>query len=214
MKNAEIIIVKYKNPRVELKCLDKVIKHTKIGYSLTLFDNALHNENIGKLWNRLIKQSQHRYICLLNSDAYVTSDGWLEKLIEPFDREFNCAVVGPTTNNCKNHQNSSPPSKEYDVVNFSMNFPGECLSGFCMVLDRNAVLDVGGFPEDCGFYGQEVILLDKMYKMNYQQYWRKDVYVEHEGSASVKEAQKRGEIDEEKERSISRILINKFRSIL
>jgi GT2 family glycosyltransferase len=209
----EIILIKYNNEKVEKPCINSVIKHTKAPHHLTIYDNYPDNENIGKLWNRLISQSDAEYICLLNTDTLLT-DNWLTDLLEAFDMFNDVGAVGPSTNNSKNHQSSIEPPLPSSVIDFRAAYPKECLSGFCLVFSRNIFKLVGGFPEDYGFYGQEVALLDKMTNLKYKQIWRKDVWVWHEGSATVKKEVKEGKFDELKERRKGREAFNKLRKKL
>jgi len=209
----DIILIKYNNRDWEDKAVQAVIKYTDQPYHLTVYDNYPQNNNIGKLWNKLIDQSDAEYICLLNTDAEVT-EGWLYKLLEVFEREKLVGCVGPTTNHAKNHQNSCPPSNNYDVVDFAKTYEGECLGGFCLVFPKYVWEDVGGFDENFGFYGQEVNLLDKMTARGYKQIWRKDAFVWHEGQATVKKEVQAGRFDEQSERRIAREKINELRKKL
>jgi len=209
----EIIVIKYNNPEVEKLCIQSIVKHTKAPYHLTVFDNYPENENIGKLWNELIRKSTAEFICLLNSDTKVTKN-WLTDLIEGFEMYSKVGAIGPTTNNSKNHQSMISPPLPKSVVDFRNAYPEECLSGFCLLFKRNVHNLVGGFPEDYGFYGQEVALLDKMTSAGYIQLWRKDVMVWHEGSSTVKKEVLAGNFDELKERRKGRDMFNKLRKKL
>src|SRR3972149_6350445 len=44
-KRVEIIILKYKNPDVEAKCLEYIIKNTDWPYKLTVYDNRNNTAN-------------------------------------------------------------------------------------------------------------------------------------------------------------------------
>jgi len=202
----EVIIVKFNNWEVEEPCIESVLENTSGNYYLNIYDNYPKNENIGELWNKLIKESEAQYICLLNSDTVVTPH-WLDKLTEVFLNEKDAGVVGPTTDHSHNHQSKAEPSSRYDVVDFSKfvlgnGFP-EVLSGFCLVFPKKVWEEAGGFPENFGFYGQEVRLIDKILKKGYKQYWRKDVFIHHEGSATAKKFTKLGTFNEQEERSLA-----------
>ena len=206
----EIILVKYNNTQFEDPCIMSVIANTKEPYHLRAYNNYPINYNIGKLWNRLIKESDAEYICLLNTDTLVEPD-WLKKLVEVFSLHKNVGVVGPTTTAAKTQQAKEPKATEVKIVDFGNDYPGWCLSGFCIVFPKKVWEEVGGFPEDFGFYGQEVVLIDKMMDKGYRQLWRKDVFVWHAGQATVKKAVASGELDEEKERAIAREKFGKLR---
>jgi GT2 family glycosyltransferase len=201
-----VIIVRYNNKDIEDVCIQSVINNTS-NYHLVVFDNFPENQNLGRLWNKLISKAESENICLLNSDTQV-SPQWLDKLNEVFTREPNTGVVGPTTNNSHNHQSSALPTPEYNVIDFSTfkiagtNLP-EVLGGFCIIFPRKVWEEVGGIPEDYSFYGQEVIFIDKMIKAGYKQYWRKDVFVHHEGASTAKKMASLGLFDINKERQIA-----------
>ena len=196
-----IIIVKYAQPEYEKHCIQSVLSTTTIPYDLTVVDNYPRKENLATLWNRLIAQSDAEYVCLLNSDTMVTS-GWLEKLVTTLIEHPNAGCVGPSTNHSHNQQSQQPPGEA--IVNFGERFPAWCLSGFCLVFPKKVWEEVGGFPEDCGFYGQEVVFIDMLMEKGYAQLWRTDAFVHHEGSVSVKAAVARGEMDEGEERRKAR----------
>ena len=206
----DIILIKFNNKDWEDKAVDAVIKHTSEPYHLTVYDNYPKNHNIGSLWNRLIKQSDAEYICLLNTDAEVT-DGWLTKLLQVFKREDQVGAVGPTTNHARNHQADIKPRKSYEIVEYKRLHPDECLGGFCLVFPKFIWEKVGGFPEDCGFYGQETIFLEKVSKHGYKQIWRTDAFVWHEGQATVHKEVAAGRFDEKQERMIAKAKIKDFR---
>jgi len=192
----EIIILKYNTPEFENKCVHSVIDNTEIPYHLTVFDNYPFKCNIGQLWNRLIRQSDSDYICLLNSDTIVAPE-WLPKLLETFDKFETVGCVGPSTDNCGNQQKTKVDKL---FVDFSLAYLGWVLSGFCLVFPKKVWEEVNGFPEDYGFYGQEVNFVDKVVATGYKQIWRTDVFVHHEGSASAKKAEARGEYNIAEER--------------
>lgn len=208
----DIIIIKYNTPELEKKCINSILETTGIPYHLTVYDNYFSKHNLGKLWNRLIDRSESDYILLLNSDTTVNKD-WV-KLLEVFGN-YNLGkvgCVGPSTDNSHNQQSKEYPKEIF--VDFGEKYPGWVLSGFCLVFPKRVWKDVGGFPEDFGFYGQEVAFIDKLTKKGYKQIWRTDVFVHHEGGASIEKAQSSGEINELEERKKGREKYKKFREKL
>ena len=70
-----IILIRYKNPEVEDRCIKSIEQFTDLNrHKLTVFDNAPENINLGKLWNRLIEESDEEVICLLNSDTVIEGE--------------------------------------------------------------------------------------------------------------------------------------------
>ena len=204
----DIIIIKYNNPLWENLCMDSVKYWTVPEHDITIHDNYPENENIGRLWNRIINISRGKYICLLNSDTLVQKD-WLNKLLDVFNVERNVGAVGPSTNNSKNIQSSSSRAfYDYEIEDMKGY---ETLSGFCLLFPKLVWSHVGGFPENFGFYGQEVAFLDGVRGMGYREVWRKDAFVWHYGSATVKKEQAEGKFDELKERRKAREKVAELR---
>lgn len=179
-----IIIVKYKNPDAEEKCLESVEKFTDLEkHKLTVFDNELAgNLNLGKLWNQLIEASDEEVICLLNSDC-VVEEGWdkLEFSAMPID----VGASGPVTDNCGTAQKGMPKMDIIQEIND--------LSGFCYVFRKSVWKEVGGFPEDFPFYGQESVFNRKLQDRGYKLMVDRRVFVSHEKGSSFKKALAEGE---------------------
>lgn len=187
----EIIVVLFNCPAVEKRCIDSVLKHTK-EYKLTVYDNYPKNENLGKLWNRLISQSDCRYICLLNSDT-VVEKAWLPKLLRGFEMSAETRIAGPTTDNSMNPQAVGKKQEGFEKV--------DSLGGFCYLFPKSHWEEMGGFNENFPFYGQESDFNRKTLRAGYHLCWVRNVFVHHEGSASIKAAEKRGEMKLNEERN-------------
>ncbi len=210
----EIIVIQYNQPELGKRCLESVRHNTHYPYLLTVYDNSQEKCNLGTLWNRLAKESKNNYLCFLNDDTNV-EPRWLRKLTEVFKREKNVGAVGPTTNSSSNFQSKEFPSnKKYDIVDVDLTYPEWHLGGFCLLISKEVFNKVGGFPEDFGFYGQETAFLVKMRKLGYRQLWRKDVFIWHYGSASVKKAEGKGEIKQEEEKRVARERIEELKKAL
>jgi len=197
----DIIIVKFGQKDIEDNCISSVLRSTSSPYHLTVYDNFIQKENLAKVWNRLISQSNADYICLLNSDTLVTM-GWLENLLEAFGKDPRLGAVGPSTNKCGNQQCKPSPVDPHKspFLDFGRTFPNWCLSGFCLVFPRSVWEEVKGFPEDCGFYGQETAFIDKLTKRGYKQCWRTDTFVFHYGGYTAKKTFTSEELQKEREK--------------
>jgi hypothetical protein len=130
----------------------------------------------------MIQASDREYICLLNSDTEVVTDGWLDKLCETAN-SFN--AVGPMTNKCGIHFQVGEVSKSPSLK------PCTTLSGFCLVFRKSVWVKYGGFREDFSFYGQESNFLDRMEDLVV----RRDVFVSHVAGASANQDPERREED-------------------
>lgn len=208
-----IILIKYAAPEFEKECLRSVIENTTCPHHMVVCDNYPENRNLGALWNEMINRfADAEYVCLLNTDTRVEI-GWLTRLVEVLQENPDAGAVGPTTNRSHNRQSNDPGVALKSVVDFGKLCPDEALSGFCLVFPRH-VWEKVKFPEDFGFYGQEVAWLDRVKHAGYKLLWCQDVFVWHAGSASVKLAQARGEINELAERRAGRARVNEERSKL
>jgi hypothetical protein len=157
----------------ENECLTSVMKHTDPEkHELHVYVND--GENLGAMWNRLIASSDCEYICLLNSDT-VVEEGWLDKLIEAAEQKGG--AVGPFTDNCGNPEQLAEKAYKRKTVS-----KAKMLSGFCLVFSKELWTKYGGFREDFPFYGQETNFLSRGMDL----FVRKDVYIHHEGAASIK----------------------------
>lgn len=184
----EIVLVRYKNLEAEERCLESVRKYTDLTkHKLTVFDNAAENTNLGKLWNQLIEASDEEVICLLNSDC-VVEEGWTQ-----LENSATCGgASGPVTDNCGTYQKGLPKNGEIEEIND--------LSGFCYVFRKSVWKEVGKFPEDMPFYGQESVFNRKLQDRGYLLMVDRRVFVSHEKGSSFKKAIERGEkISDEEE---------------
>lgn len=177
-----IIVVKYKSPEEEERCIESVKQFTDLTkHSLTVFDNAPENINLGKLWNQLIEASDDEVICLLNSDTEV-EEGWdrLAEFILWNGQANKIGAVGPVTDNCRTKQKGMKRAESFEEISD--------LSGFCYVFKKSTWEEVGGFPEDFPFYGQETAFNRLLQKNGYKLMVDRRVFVHHEGSASIKKS--------------------------
>lgn len=178
--SAEICIVRYGQPQLEERCLDSVRRHTDLNrHALTVVDNFGRDRNLGSLWNLLIGASPAEFVCLLNSDTEV-EPGWLDNLIAAA-RHTGADAVGPMS----------------DVVGWALQRGGKSsglsqttqLSGFCVLLRREAWERAKGFREDFTFYGQESNFMRRIgLKIVHH-----GVFVRHVGGASVGAAGRKSE---------------------
>jgi len=176
-EEVEIIMVRYNAPEIEEKCIEHVKNFTKHPYTLTVFDNYPKNEGLSTVWNRLIKKSKCKYVCLLNSDAFVT-EGWLTEIMKGFDK--NVSAIGPGGDRVGGPQRGwSVEKAEQSKGKF---IEQNEISGFCMVIRKG----VAEFPEEVPFYGGEHAWCTLSRKAGYKILWSRGSFVEHLGEASGK----------------------------
>jgi len=201
----DIIILKYKLPDVESRCMDNLIRHTDWPHKVTWYDARNQTANFSKLWNHLASESTCDYICVMDSDAYV-SPNWLGKMMESFTEGFYCkesavsteyvypdpvGVVVPITKNGGGHPIQG---KEYtDKTPFLVY--EEQVSGFFFLFRKEILNDVGYFDERFYLFGQDSEWMDRVHASRWNIVVRPDVYVAHDVSASIKKARDENEFD-------------------
>lgn len=183
----EIIIVKFNQPEYEKACIDSVEKFTDLKkHKLTVYDNYPDNKNLGQLWNELIDESTEDVICLLNSDTIV-EEGW-DKMVEVL-YNTNAGAVGPVTDNCGGRQKNMTRSEAIEEIND--------LSGFCYLFRKEVWEEVGRFPADFSFYGQETVFNRKLEDRGYKLMVDRRVFIHHAKGRSWLAARDAGEISDE-----------------
>jgi len=144
--------------------------------------------------NNGIKYAQGEYICLLNTDTWVTPK-WLQKMIEVGDALPRAGILGPSTNIGKQVLSYKVISRMRDLNKIGALIAREnagllqemYLSGFCFVVKKEVFDKVGLFDERFGLgTGEEGEFTTRAIDANYQSLWVKDAYVHHFGGKSFK----------------------------
>jgi GT2 family glycosyltransferase len=181
-QKVEIILIRYNLKEVEDEAIEKVKQNTKHPYKLTVFDNYEKNIPLSDLWNKLIEISDYDYVCLLNSDAFVT-EGWLTEMMKGFNYE-DVAAVGPSGDHVGGIQrklNTPKKAKDYQDKFGEV----DTLSGFCLVLKKELALKYK-FPVEVPFYGGEHAWEVIVKRAGYKLLWSMGSFVYHLGEASAK----------------------------
>ena len=155
LKMVEICIMKWKLPEIEKECVNRIIDKTTHPYKLTLYDNRPNSYkgcNTSKLWNKLIRESKCPYILIMDSDAFVQHEKWLEKFVTAFEDNPNAAVIGPVTgynrSGVPRHQEDYHTDGDIEILN-------DHLSGFCFMISKESFKRIGPFDEDMYYFGQD-----------------------------------------------------------
>lgn len=182
MRMVEIIVLKWKRPEVEAKCLQRIVENTEWPFKLTVYDNRLNTPNTARIWNKLIRESTCPYVCLIDSDAFVPKlePCWLTRMMETFNL-LDCHLVLPLTDNC------STPAQKVPVETYpsAIRHRGDW-SGFCFLFYKTLLSIVGPFDEEFVGYGQDSEFSIRMERKCGGAYIRRDVFVEHLHGASFK----------------------------
>ncbi|MBA4407000.1 hypothetical protein C0389_06980, partial [bacterium] len=110
-----IVLIAYNQFDYTKKCIESIIKHTKVSYEIILIDNNSSDDTVKNITKkfpeiRLIRNSENLgfpaaanqgitaslgdYVLLLNNDTVVT-ENWLEKMTELSDNNNRIGIVGP-----------------------------------------------------------------------------------------------------------------------
>lgn len=188
----DIVIIRFNTPDLDIKCSGSIIGFTKYSpYNIILHDNSVINQKLSYLWNMYFEKSDSEFICLLNNDTRILFDkgDWLTKMMETMLSDDSIGAVGPSTNNCGNPQKmkgewSTLPNIRQEVDMEKTYSKQWQLSGFCLLIRREAWKVVKGFSYKYAHYGQENEFLHQIQKAGYKTMWRKDAFVWHVGRAS------------------------------
>ena len=128
IKRVEICILGWEMPKVEAECLKRIIEKTKHPYKITYWDNrpdSYKGCNTAKIWNKLIEQATCEYVLIMDTDAFVETEGWLGKLVDAFESKKNTAIVAPSS-----ESGACLVQQEYARTKTFMEIEGH-VSGYC-----------------------------------------------------------------------------------
>lgn len=191
MRMVEIVVLKWKCPDIEAYCAECILQFTDWPFKLNFYDNRLNTPNTSRIWNKLIRDATCDYVCVIDSDAYVphTNPCWLTRMMECFD-EPDCRLVTPVTNRCASHQRVEGP-EQYPAYDRD----DRVWSGFCFLLRKSLLDEVGPFDEEFVGYGQDSEFAVRLARNGGGTYVRRDVFIDHVHGASFKAAAASGEYD-------------------
>jgi len=163
-----IIVLNWNTLQTTRRCLARVRQYTDVPYELIVVDNGSFDGSAQALYyepdirlialptnrgfaggnNKAVATAKGEFLCLLNSDAFVTR-GWLRKLLQCMDR-LDADMVGPCTNAAKGRQRYGlrlrglipEPFRRTEVVDY--------LSFFCILMRTELYRNLGGLDERFG----------------------------------------------------------------
>ena len=223
--DVSVIIVNWNSRDILRNCLRSVYKDFgRLSLEVLVVDNAssdgsvelvheefpqvgliCNDENLGfsSANNQAIRNSNGRYILLLNNDAYLLEDA-LEKMVRFMDSHPQAAALGPkllnedgstqpSTNNfpalgamALNKLIGKSPLATRLMGEFSMQHWGyghtrqvDMVTGACMMIRREALEEVGLFDENIFMYHEETDLCYRMKKAGWKVYFYPDAKCVH-----------------------------------
>lgn len=172
----DIIVLTLDQPEVLRLCVESVLKHTKASSRLIIVNNGGGQrirdycsslkptesvklkfydfpENMGFVRGNNIAASEgdSRYVCLLNNDCVVTP-AWLERMIDLADKNPKFAAINPQCDTMITHKETSALPYEERSRYFSQ-FKSQfyvlgVAIGFCMLIPRKVIREIGLFNEE------------------------------------------------------------------
>ncbi len=212
-----IIILSLNQVEWTKKSLQSVKKYTDVPYEIIVVDNGSEKESLQHLLDfahtedriRIISNSKNRgfaagnnqgltiargdYFLLLNNDTLVTP-GWLQGLLDVFQRFPNTGIAGPMSN-CVAGLQLIPSARYRDSEEMEafaaywrymyrrQTIVVESVIGFCMLLRRAVVEAIGGLDEIFGkgnFEDNDFCLRARL--KGFEVRIAKDVFIHHQGS--------------------------------
>ena len=120
--------------------------------------------------------SKAPYVIFMNDDTYIpiSSQYWMVQMLNHF-ADPKVAAVGPSSNCVMGPQNVFIPCKSYS------SFPVNFLIGFCMMVRRSTLEEVGGVDDSLPYHGDDLDLSIRFRKAGYKMICDKNVFVYHHG---------------------------------
>ena len=174
----DIIIPIWNEYNLTRACMDSIRKGTRYPYRIIAIDNGSekttrsylescrekigddfliirNEENLGfiKAVNQGMKASGAPHICVLNNDTLV-ADGWLTTMVDVMTKNPSMGLLNPLSNTF-----GQEPKKNEDLNAFAGRIAakgtsyveaGQCI-GFCMLVSRALVEEIGYLSEDTDF---------------------------------------------------------------
>ena len=181
----DVILPVFNSFHLVKKCIDLVLKRTHWPFHLYIVDDCSDNYTENKLKeiqqkhsnkitlirhkknkgfatsvNTGIKQGNGKYVCLLNSDVFVT-DLWLTKMVMTLEADPRNQLVSPTTNNTAIIEVPLSSGASYIQTNkifeafTARRYPEIMATGFCLLFERDLLDKIGLFDESYVSYGED-----------------------------------------------------------
>jgi GT2 family glycosyltransferase len=203
----DIIIPVWNQLEYTKECLTFLFKSTSFPFRLIIVDNASdtqtaqyldsvkekspeqvslirNNENMGfvKAVNQGIKKSSAPYVCLLNNDTRV-AEGWLTEMVKVAEAGEDIGIVNPYSNTLgfklKRGQSLEAVARELKSCSGEyFRLPWAC--GFCMLIKRKVLREVGLFDEVYGMGNfEDADFSKRAQQLGYNAVCARSAYVYH-----------------------------------
>lgn len=218
-----IVILTHNQLPLTIQCLESIRKYTAdyelivvdngstdgtVDYLKRQPDVTLHcngtNAGFPKGCNQGTAMSRGDNILYLNNDTVVT-EGWLEPLLRVLHEDERVGMTGPVTNRSSGHQCIPVPYTDTDLIGmeaFARSYmrqqagrsgSARRLIGFCLVVKRAVLDEIGGFDERFGLgnYEDDDLSLRAL-RAGYDLRVVYDSFIHHVGHATMHSLQNSG----------------------
>jgi GT2 family glycosyltransferase len=172
-----------------------VLHHTTPGlYEILIINNGdkgsipdIHHDNVRVIesgknlgWEGGLKlgleKSKNPFVVFMNDDTFIPASSrfWLLQMLRHF-KDAKVAAVGPSSNCVMGLQNAFIHSQRTTV------YPVNFLIGFCMMVRRSALEEVGGIDDAMPYHGDDLDLSTRFRKAGYGMICDKDIFIYHHG---------------------------------
>ncbi len=212
-----IVTLSWNAPQYTKIALESIRTHTSEPYEVIVVDNGSGPETVSMLREiddphvRVIYNERNRgfgggnndgiavargeFVVVLNNDVVVT-DGWLDSLLDPFDRIPSVGVTAPRTNKIVGDQQVVDASYA-DIEGMHAyaarrrrsyarrGYLTDRAIGFCLCIDRRVIEEIGGFDErfEMGNFEDDDFSV-RVRAAGYEIYVCEDSFIHHFGSRS------------------------------
>lgn len=215
MLKVSIVILTLNQFAHTIRCLESIRKYTPEPYEIIIVDNGStdltlpylrlqsdvtlieNQENAGfaKGCNQGAARASGDHILYLNNDTIVTPN-WLTNMLKVLHSSEDIGMVGPLTNYSSGHQqipvtytdlwDLNAFAKEHEARHAGTVTEVRRLVGFCMLMKRSVVEEVGGFDERYGLgnYEDDDLCL-RTANAGYRMLIANDAFIHHVGHVTT-----------------------------
>lgn len=194
-KNYDITVVDNGSSVVNKRNISKYLESVGARYIHDTYDF-----NFSKMCNIGVRESRGKYVLLLNDDIEIVDDKWLEIMLgqaqQPGVGAVGIKLLYPNTKLIQHAGVSNiveGPSHDFLMVDdtyphyFCSSWVVRncaCVTGACLLIDRNKYNEVGGLDESLAVAYNDVDFCYKLLECGYRNVCRNDVYAYHHESLS------------------------------
>ncbi|MDR0775990.1 MAG: glycosyltransferase family 2 protein [Azonexus sp.] len=213
------IIVNYKSAVYAKDCIDSLIAQNYPGLDIVVVDNASggkdvellrtsfghrinlvenpENTGFGRANNLAATRSEADYLLLVNPDARLLQQDFIERMVNFMARNPEIGIAGPEVHEpLKKRRQYSLPHRYYPVQNrlrnqdFIKALPGPYawILGACLCIRRDLYEKLGGFDPDYFLYGEDTDICIRVRKAGYAVGYYPGAKMTHIGGASESSA--------------------------